>query len=292
MGNALQHAALVFAVPTRTTDLEDMLAGRILPDYRGVFDDDDDHDRIRTCLAPGIAEAERLIDLAAAEGAAIFERAVLGDLASASADRELLIYFGHARGALLQAEDIVDFAGWEARLRSASPPAAFDPLAACISAEQAAREMSSLIVQGALLPLLPPQARDALAGNQAMVRTVGRDLIDEFFAGTIRPGNQMEMFDGLHAPGRFVDAISPEFAGELDLTMCHSIAAAALLDIRRGDRIRHVHWDGSVTPRAQFLLVAETLRRLLAGGDSTPPEKPPSYIAIRMDLHRALLERG
>lgn len=288
MGDALQHAALLFAAPARRAELEDMLAGRVLPDYRKMLEDDDD--RARSNVALILAEAECLIELATSEGAAVFPRATLDDLSVASTSHALLIYFGHSRGALLAAEDLADFDGWRARVRSYADHPVFGALDGCDSAREAAIELNTIIVRGSLLPLLPPKVGEALADNKAMVQTIGRDMVDEAFMGLIQPGNKVEMFDGLHAPGRFVDAISPDFCGEMDLTMCHSIAVAAMLDIRRGGGVHHVHWPVSITPLDQFLLVAEALRRLVANSAGTPPAKPPSYISIRMDLHRKLLE--
>ena len=290
MREALQHTALLFAVPTCESELEQMLAGQVLPDYRNMFDDNDD--RARDEAAPILAEAERLIELAASGGAAVFRQATLDDFSKASADHSVLIYFGHSRGFEVSEQDLPMFEAWRDRAQCYAGHPVLAALNECRSAHDAANAMTTLLTNRTLLPMLPPKVTEAIGTNDAMAWMIGRELIDDAFAGVIRPGNMVEMFDGLHSPGRFVDKIAASFRGELDLTMCHSIAVAAMLDLRRGGNIRHLHWPVSVDPAAQFMLVAAALRELVERDDRPPGSELPSYISIRLRLHRNLLEGG
>lgn len=281
MGGALSHVALLFAIPTCHAEGEDMLAGKVLPDYRRAFSHD--VEKARGEIATFLPDAEYLLDLAGSECATIVRRADLAALAKATVSHTVIIYFGHARGAYPSPEDIA-FDAWPSECKAQADHPVFGTLAGCGSADDIVEELITIILRGRLLPHLPVEIRDALAGNASMAETIARDMIDEAFPRSIRPGNMIEMFDGLHRLRRFIDAIDARFHGELDLTMCHSVALSTLLDLRRGGTINHIHWNASVTPQVQFFLVGETLKRLIAGSHDSASQN--SYISTRMLLHR------
>jgi hypothetical protein len=87
------------------------------------------------------------------------------------------------------------------------------------------------------------------------------------------------LFSGLCTPDEVDRAIFAEFDGELDLALCHSEALATFLDLRRGDRLRHLHWPTLLHPVPQLLKVTATLERLATEGGS--------YIEKRLLLEEA-----
>jgi hypothetical protein len=67
----------------------------------------------------------------------------------------------------------------------------------------------------------------------------------------------------------------------MDLAVCNSQALATLLDLRRRDTIRHLHWGNVVHPIPQLLSIAATLKRLAASKGS--------YISNRLELEAEML---
>jgi hypothetical protein len=95
-----------------------------------------------------------------------------------------------------------------------------------------------------------------------------RDEIDRLFASLLRPGNRLELFDGLHSKEQIEAAIAPTFGGILDLTTCTSTVLADHISKKRHKRLRTVQF-ASVQ---EFLwcanCVAGTLQLVANGGMS------------------------
>jgi hypothetical protein len=121
-----------------------------------------------------------------------------------------------------------------------------------------------------------------------------RDELDELFHGLLRPGNRLELFDGLHAKEVVDDALDQRFDGMLDLTTCNSTVLADFLARRRRQRLRTVQfpaeqepwWAAQCIDLALRLFVRESLdyqeARALAtammvrGVGEIPPSSPPA----------------
>ena len=69
-----------------------------------------------------------------------------------------------------------------------------------------------------------------------------RDEIDAMFVGLLRPGNLLELFDGLHGKEVVESAIAPGVTGILDLTTCTSTVLADYIAARRHHEIRTVQF--------------------------------------------------
>lgn len=82
---------------------------------------------------------------------------------------------------------------------------------------------------------------DGLAAPLAL-RVTGRasrrDELDRILHGLIQPGNRIELFDGLHSPHTFAQAIDSEFAGLLDLAACTSTVLGDYVGRSRRGRLR------------------------------------------------------
>jgi hypothetical protein len=280
--NVLAQVAILFAVPTSRADLLDMAQGEVLPDYRAMFDSEDEA-ALLSAAQPIIAAAEQLLDVAENLGIQVRRRAGLADLGAVTASARVVILFAHWRGALVTLQDLpTDWRAVATRLQSLAPP--FGELRACTTPTDLVNAMNRVLSNGAAASHASAALGTTVQANRAVSLALGRDALDAAFAGLLRRGNCVELFDGLHTPGNVEVAIAPSFRGELDLTMCDSVALATLLDIRRAGTIRHIHWPELVAPVPQYLLVAEALKRYAAAAGSR------SYIDIRLSLQKALLE--
>jgi len=279
--HCLDHVALLFAIPTSQADFEDMAAGRVLPDYRSVV--------LESGLAAArrryvrvIEQAQALAQAAEACGAKIYFRADSAALAEATRWAKVVVLMSHWRGAIVSIEDLTgDLADFRARAegRPAQDPIA--SLARSASKADLVDRMNALLESIDVLQSHAP----GLIGSvpEALHMTLTRDLFDGIFAGLMAVGNQVELFGELLSPADFEAAIDPAFQGELDLAMCTSSAATAVIDVLRAGRIRHMHWPTLVDPLPQLLLIKETLLRLCRSKEPTS-----SYLGLRLALMEAL----
>lgn len=70
----------------------------------------------------------------------------------------------------------------------------------------------------------------------------GRDHLDKVFYGLLRPGNRLELFDGLHSKEDVETAVWSGFSGILDLTTCTSTILADYIANRRRQQVRTVQF--------------------------------------------------
>ena len=188
--------------------------------------------------------AQPLRNLAAAAaslGCEIRERATLSDLRAAATGDAIAVIVSHWKGPEFSNDDFLrDFDGQlKDRLSTLDHPLArailqsIQPRHGCVPFIR----RRALSPRDALRRYLDAQIEDELpAGDlhyeldttrQARRRT----LLDEMLRGLIRPGNRLELFDGLHAADEISHAIPREFSGVLDLTVCTSTYL--------GDRVGH-----------------------------------------------------
>ncbi len=88
------------------------------------------------------------------------------------------------------------------------------------------------VLNDALLAPLPIETVGA-DGLQILESEVSRearrrDEMDELFAGLLRPGNRLELFDGMQPKRRVEETIAPAFDGVLDLGKLHLHRACGL----------------------------------------------------------------
>jgi hypothetical protein len=271
---SLSECAILFGIPTDSSQFEEraqvsdymrkLLRGRDLnaawhADYENV------------ALA-----AQRLIATAYRVGARVFERATPVHLADATRNCRVVILFAHWRGAKIEASDFLtepEVLSQKLRrhpsfstLYSIDTPGIVDALNSAIEGMQ-------------MLEGLPPAVQATAKRSRSIGQTLCRDLLDEYLGDLLVPGNCLELFSGLCTLDEVDRAVSAEFDGELDLALCHSEALAVFLDLRRGDRLRHLYWPRLLHPLPQLLKVTAVLELLAAEGGS--------YIEKRL-----LLEEG
>jgi hypothetical protein len=115
-----------------------------------------------------------------------------------------------------------------------------------------------------------------------------RDELDHLFRDLLRPGNRLELFDGLHSKEEVDSALSQSFDGVLDLTTCTSTVLADFLGRQRYQRVRTVQFPAVQEPRWAARCLQLTLR-LFAEQDV--PYQEARALATAM-MERAVAERS
>jgi hypothetical protein len=87
-----------------------------------------------------------------------------------------------------------------------------------------------------------------------------RDELDHLFGGLLRPGNRLELFDGLHSKEKVLGALSDDFEGIIDLTTCTSTILSDFIGQQRRQRVRTVQFPFVQEPRWASQCIELTLR--------------------------------
>ena len=189
---------------------------------------------------------------------------------------ELLIVFAHMTGAFFTPAHFKDSNALRAQFADPAGPFAGSP--APDSDEELSEALNEAIRTRSLLALLPDPIRSDGEASVARGQALCRDLIDGWLAGFAEPGNRIELFDGLHEPGQFADAIAPGYFGEIDLATCVSTVIAAVIEMRTGSRIRISSRHMLTVPYPEFEATREALRLLAQSGGS--------YLHVRAQVAR------
>jgi hypothetical protein len=271
---SLEECAVLFAIPT---DRSQFVSIAQLSDYvhkllRGRDLDTAWHsDYENVALA-----AQRLITTAQRLEVRVYERATRSHLEDATRRCRIVVLFAHWRGAKINASDLLAEPELFSKKLQQHPSFSNSRLT---DTQSVVDSLNGAIEDMRLLNELPPAVEASARRSRSIAQTLSRDLLGEYLCGLLAPGNRLELYDGLCTPDDVDRTICPEFSGELDLALCHSEALATFLDLRRGDRIRHLYWPGIVHPLPQLLKVAATLELLAAEGGS--------YIEKRLFLEEA-----
>lgn len=223
--------------------------------------------------------AQRLITTARKLDVGVYEQATLNDLHMATQLFKYVIVFAHWRGIIFRQTDFVaDFQVISERLNR--HPELQKITLGNKTTEDLVNAFNGAMEDGQqLLETLPPSLAEAGRRSRVIGQTLCRDLIDEALAGLVNPGNRLELFDGLHTPDEVEASIWPDFTGELDFGLCNSAALATFLDLRRGNRISHLHWPDYLLPGPQFVKVETTLKQMAIRGGG--------YIQARLMVEEA-----
>lgn len=96
---------------------------------------------------------------------------------------------------------------------------------------------------------LPTRGVDKTKASAITYLSNGREQLDELFADYVKPGNRLELVDGLHAKEVIGSAINANFDGVLDLSACNSMILADYLNQNADGRFRTVHFPKTVHPK-------------------------------------------
>lgn len=273
-GQPLSECAILFAIPT---DRSQFNAQVQVSDYvRKLLRGRESETAWRADYENVALTAQRLIDTAHHLGARVHEQATLAHLRDATVGCKVVVLFAHWRGAKIDRNDLLADPEvlWQ-KLRK--HPCFRDSYAGdTLGVVDALNKAIETLL---LLDELPPAVAAAAGHSRSIGQALCRDLLDEYLDGVLAPGNRLELSSGLCTLGDIDRAISAEFKGELDLALCHSEVVATFLDLRRGDRLRHLYWPNLLHPVPQLLKVAATMELLAKEGGS--------YIEKRLLLEEA-----
>ena len=192
--------------------------------------------------APYVALAER----ARALGCEVRQAATLADLAAAASAERTVLLISHWKGAAFLNDDFLP--GLEAELDGRLVGRS-EPLAVWLrGALQSSVALLGLWHRPPLSPRTalraavrtritepPPDGIQQLIELPTTKASRRRDLLDQWLEGLVRPGNRLELFDGMHGKEAVVEAMAGLEAGVLDLVVCN----AAYLGDHIGQQTRH-----------------------------------------------------
>jgi len=216
---------------------------------------------------PMVAEPLRgLVRYGQIHGIHVIERATLDDVRWASDACRLVIVLAHWKAHELPDQDVLPRTDESALLERARKTDGELAQFVCKRLEQSQADPSRLSWQRILSIFQPredsqPKYRvlvDAIdlkdtdnkkAPNIPVLhisahtqKALRRAALDEMFKGLIRPGNRIELYDGLHSREAFEGAICGTFDGLFDLTTCTSTFLADYISGVRARKARFVQY--------------------------------------------------
>lgn len=263
--------AIIFGIPVSIEEFESRRKSAAGWDYGEQLCAHSDGECDKSChLYDKIAGvATELKQQAMSFGATIRSSACLQDLRDALAGHTTVILLAHWRGSNVSESDLLP--GWQdcvsASLSDNSAPLGIvlrdvGSGSELFRPEVIVRTLNLAIERGAFQRFFPHGLGQRVALHKLISETLSRDMVDAALKGYIRPGNLLELFDGLHAAGVLVDAIPPSFDGVLDLSCCNSSVPATLLRLERGDAFSIFSNDNLLLPVPQMDLINGTLKIL------------------------------
>jgi len=294
--DAKERIALLFGIPV-TRDEFLARSEDLLWDYgRKLFSRDTAVSAFENIYKPVCSIAADLIDAAVLAGVSVYRKAQLQDVESASRSHKILVIVAHWRGSVVDEPDLSG--GWLAHLKAGKE----DGVIACLLNEMGLssddlrsiepdgdlRElligsMNRVIESGTLRRFFPTGLDGVVSTHRLIADALSRDLLDVAFADALRPGNQLELADGLHSVTAMDAAISRDFSGAIDLSCCTSSVLGTSLKLQRGDSIQVVMGDNFIVPGPQLRLIEQAFR-LLAIHPSM------KYVDVRLALGQGLAD--
>ena len=247
------------------------------------------HDNWEQEYKPDVADPiNELQQSAASIGAEIKPRATLSDLCEYSRTHDVVIIFAHWKGAEVEAEDVLqrtEISQFVDRLAHERPEIArwllprFDVLAKrsrgdlrvgflkrLLDTSKASKQFASvqeLLSAAVSLPRLPDETDSDttfILETEVTRQAHRRETLDKLLQGLLRPGNRLELYDGLHSKEAVQEAIPSSFAGTLDLTTCTSTFLGDYLGAMANHRVRVIQYPTV----QQFAWCAECVQLALA----------------------------
>jgi hypothetical protein len=221
-----------------------------------------------------------LLQLAETLGVKVLREARLGDLAALFRDHSVVTIVAHWRGALLVGADLRDEpsillerirAGTDPLCRDLAErltPALTDPVLARPTLNDRRSAFAQLvngtvIRSGRPLPgcVAPVPNGVMVAIDDLTLESLHRDRLDRSFPDLLRPGNRVELRDGLHSPASIAATVPSSWNGIVDFVICRSAYLAHTVKDRKPERqiITNVH---EVIPGVRLRIQMELYRRL------------------------------
>jgi len=254
-GNSLADIGLLVALPLDRAEFEehvyrsDWLGKFLCPDVPPLAQQAAIDERWIEDYAPLIASPlHDVMDFARSGGAAVWTRASLQDVAVATATKRVVILFAHWKGPEIVFDDLAT--PWNFESFVSHTHASTSPLARWLTIQfrNNRRDRTGDVLLDVLnaaldVPLTEPGIDGVPVLEHSVTRRARRRReLEELWPGCLRPGNRLELFNGLFAKDQVEAQIAPDFTGVLDLASCTSSVLADYIASRRGHRVRTVQF--------------------------------------------------
>jgi hypothetical protein len=277
------RCAVLIAIPATREEFDAAMCRTPLPDFlESSFLGVDPAEKWKKyhATANGV---QALVATARKLNAGVYAQATLESVSDATARYQYIVICAHWRGPFLMERDLMsDPDAIVQRIRR--HPAFISVQPQACGKKDVVKALNSAIEDSRLLNSLRQSLQEAAKLTPAIGHVLSRDIIDRELNGDIAPGNCIELFDGSHPLSNFEMKIARNFAGELDLALCNSVALAIFLDLRRDNRIPNLYWPCAVHPVPQLLKIATTLEIMGSNGGG--------YIDTRLSVEEAELRDG
>lgn len=216
----------------------------------------------------------RLAQDARALGVQVVADARLADLGRATRECDAVIVMAHWKGPAVGADDLIEFRASVLANRLAQHGATAELAASVLQASSTAQ--ASALLQA---HVKSGSAAGAVAGeftvlaHEGTVAALRRNALDAVLSGLLRPGNRLELGDGLFDAGTVEAAIASGFTGVLDLSSCQARSLADHIDRQRLGACGVVQFEGDLMPEVAALAILRTLQHCASGA--------PDYLAAR-----------
>ena len=230
---------------------------------------------------------DRLVQAARAAGVRVVPDATLTDMASATQRAEVVILVAHWKDHAVRAADLA-VQDLHAAAQRLSVYPAFAELARRVqrakSAADAVAQLQAYVMQNT--DTEEDKAGFIVRAHPGTHAARRRDRIDALLAGLLRPGNRLELTDGLFDVHAVERAIAPGFAGVLDLTSCQARCLADHIDRRRLGECGVVQFEGEVMPEVAALAIERTLELCRQDAGSYMPARARALQELSRALQR------
>ncbi len=287
-----KRAAILIGVPI---DFEDFVSRVSKSDWLAKYDQSDLDEKSRVSALRTNWEEEykgdvadpirEMREFAQSLGVDVISRATLSDLYGCSEDYDVVIIFAHWKGAEVESEDILqpdhvskyidclrndssEIGRWLlSRLEQFAGTSGYSQkglFKRLLDMSRGVPDLTSVqeVLSSAIF--MPKQADEAIASETTSLiieaevtrRARRREILNTLFGELLRPGNRLELYDGLHRREVVSSSLSQRFSGTLDLTTCTSTILGDYLGGTTKQRVRVVQFPTV----QQFAWCAECIR--------------------------------
>jgi len=222
--------------------------------------------RFDALYAPAAGVIAELCQLCEERGYTVYERATLSDFGSACAAHAIVIVFAHWKSSRVLESDLLQ--GWEnallALVSAAQTPFSAE-LAQLLTAgtpnrRQVRDKLNGLISSARPHSCADQQLSPAIESSPSIIKAAVREILDIGFAGRLRQGNCLELYDGLHRAAQIADVVGNAMPDVLDLSCCRSAVLATCLRKNQSQRI--INGEAVLMPAPQLRMVHWILSHL------------------------------
>jgi hypothetical protein len=278
-----ERIALVFGIPLDRGDFMRRAASSSWDYGRQLLSTRSAEEAFGNLYAPVCAAAQELTERAKRAGVSVYATCTLEDLSQACARHAVVVLVAHWRGSRVVDGDISGECADTIRRATTGPLAcvAVHLAEARPSVRGLAAALNRTIEAGTLWQFLPSGLGHQLLAGRLVLDALSRDVLDASLPAHLKPGNQLELADGLYSMGAIADAMPREGANVFDLSCCTSSVLGTYLKLVRGDELDIIMGDQLIVPAPQVRMIDATFEFLMNHPGSR-------YAQVRRTIARAL----